>query len=202
MPTGPLGSAGPPQTAENSFSCILERLTENWLSGPPDPRDRSPHSPADGASSPVMCPRTRVLRLSVSPRPRAPRLRDRTSDKGQYLQSQGRSLLGDPQNPLEGYPKAAEARTRRAGAGLRGRPQRQTRSPTRCDSDVLHVFKLGVSNHKAQLRTVRVVVPLVDYTETCYRPLHTNKPTTPPTRRTTHAHASFMRTATYTQTIN
>ena len=32
VPTGPLGSAGPPQTAETIFSCILERLTENWLS--------------------------------------------------------------------------------------------------------------------------------------------------------------------------
>ena len=31
VPTGPLGSAGPPQTAETIFSCILERLTENWL---------------------------------------------------------------------------------------------------------------------------------------------------------------------------
>ena len=29
--TGPLGSAGPPQTAANIFSCIPERLTENWL---------------------------------------------------------------------------------------------------------------------------------------------------------------------------
>ena len=29
VPTGPLGSAGPPQTAANIFSCILERLTEN-----------------------------------------------------------------------------------------------------------------------------------------------------------------------------
>ena len=33
VPTGPLGSAGPPQTAANIFSCILERLTENWLRG-------------------------------------------------------------------------------------------------------------------------------------------------------------------------
>ena len=33
VPTGPLGSAGPPQTAETIFSCILERLTENWLGG-------------------------------------------------------------------------------------------------------------------------------------------------------------------------
>ena len=31
VPTGPLGSAGPPQTAETIFSCILERLTENRL---------------------------------------------------------------------------------------------------------------------------------------------------------------------------
>ena len=31
VPTGPLGSAGPPQTAANIFSCIPERLTENWL---------------------------------------------------------------------------------------------------------------------------------------------------------------------------
>ena len=31
VPTGPLGSAGPPQTAETIFPCILERLTENWL---------------------------------------------------------------------------------------------------------------------------------------------------------------------------
>ena len=31
VPTGPLGSAGPPQTAANIFSCMLERLTENWL---------------------------------------------------------------------------------------------------------------------------------------------------------------------------
>ena len=31
MPTGPLGSAGPPQTSLTIFSCILERLTENWL---------------------------------------------------------------------------------------------------------------------------------------------------------------------------
>ena len=29
--TDPLGSAGPPQAAETIFSCILERLTENWL---------------------------------------------------------------------------------------------------------------------------------------------------------------------------
>ena len=35
VPTGPLGSAGPPQTAETIFSCILERLTENWLFGVP-----------------------------------------------------------------------------------------------------------------------------------------------------------------------
>ena len=33
VPTGPLGSAGPPQTAANIFSCIPERLTENWLEG-------------------------------------------------------------------------------------------------------------------------------------------------------------------------
>ena len=31
VPTGPLGSAGPPKTAKTNFSCILERLTENWL---------------------------------------------------------------------------------------------------------------------------------------------------------------------------
>ena len=31
VPTGPLGSAGPPQTAETIFSCILERLTENCM---------------------------------------------------------------------------------------------------------------------------------------------------------------------------
>ena len=31
VPTGPLGSAGPPQTSLTIFSCILERLTENWL---------------------------------------------------------------------------------------------------------------------------------------------------------------------------
>ena len=31
VPTGPLGSAGPPKTAKTIFSCILERLTENWL---------------------------------------------------------------------------------------------------------------------------------------------------------------------------
>ena len=31
VPTGPLGSAGPPQLAANIFSCIPERLTENWL---------------------------------------------------------------------------------------------------------------------------------------------------------------------------
>ena len=62
VPTGPLGSAGPPQTAETIFSCILERLTENWLgcpgiglapvepvfagtvvgAGPPPPSDSSP----------------------------------------------------------------------------------------------------------------------------------------------------------------
>ena len=32
VPTGPLGSAGPPQTAKTIFSCILERLIENRLS--------------------------------------------------------------------------------------------------------------------------------------------------------------------------
>ena len=31
VPTGPLGSAGPPQTAKTIFSCILERLIENRL---------------------------------------------------------------------------------------------------------------------------------------------------------------------------
>ena len=31
VPTGPLGSAGPPQTAETIFSCIPLHLTENWL---------------------------------------------------------------------------------------------------------------------------------------------------------------------------
>ena len=41
VPTGPLGSAGPPQTAANIFSCIPERLTENWL-GPLVLRDGNP----------------------------------------------------------------------------------------------------------------------------------------------------------------
>ena len=33
VPTGPLGSAGPPQTSLTIFSCILERLTENRMFG-------------------------------------------------------------------------------------------------------------------------------------------------------------------------
>ena len=49
VPTGPLGSAGPPQTAETIFSCILERLTENWLYGVRPSASR--HPCADDASS-------------------------------------------------------------------------------------------------------------------------------------------------------
>ena len=44
VPTGPLGSAGPPQTAANIFSCILERLTENWLGHQPHSLLRTPSS--------------------------------------------------------------------------------------------------------------------------------------------------------------
>ena len=48
VPTGPLGSAGPPQTAETIFSCILERLTENWL---PSEEQRDDERHADSAIS-------------------------------------------------------------------------------------------------------------------------------------------------------
>ena len=53
VPTGPLGSAGPPQTSLTIFSCILERLTENWLG---TKRDAQTPRPSEGGEPVLHAP--------------------------------------------------------------------------------------------------------------------------------------------------